>query len=117
MRAASPLHDIGKVGIPDAILNKPGPLTPDERTVMAEHPVIGEHILQHRRFPQRRGDRPPRARVVGRRMSHADAFIELTRCAGRQFGPKVTEALVAHFYHQRAGNRSLLRRVARDAHL
>ncbi|HVF79068.1 MAG TPA: HD domain-containing phosphohydrolase, partial [Solirubrobacteraceae bacterium] len=37
---------IGKVGIPDAILNKPGPLTPDERAVMAEHPVIGERILR-----------------------------------------------------------------------
>ena len=35
VRAAALLHDIGKVGIPDAILNKPGPLTPDERTVMA----------------------------------------------------------------------------------
>ena len=38
VRAAALLHDIGKVGIPDAILNKPGPLTPEERTVMAEHP-------------------------------------------------------------------------------
>ena len=46
VRAAALLHDIGKVGIPDAILNKPGPLTPDERTVMAEHPVIGERILR-----------------------------------------------------------------------
>ena len=44
------------------------------------------------------GDRPYRAR-----MSHADAFRELTPCAGRQFDHDVTEALVAHFYHQRSG--------------
>ena len=46
VRSAALLHDIGKVGVPDAILNKPGPLTPEERAVMAEHPVIGERILR-----------------------------------------------------------------------
>jgi diguanylate cyclase (GGDEF)-like protein/putative nucleotidyltransferase with HDIG domain len=140
VRAAALLHDIGKVGIPDAILNKPGPLTPDERTVMAEHPVIGERILrsiggflnvaeivrhEHESwdgsgypdglvgqeipigsriilacdaYHAMTSDRPYRAR-----MSHADAFTELTRCAGRQFDPDVTAALVAHFYHDRSG--------------
>ena len=39
------LHDIGKIGIPGYILHKPGPLTPEEFTVMKEHPVIGERIL------------------------------------------------------------------------
>jgi HD-GYP domain-containing protein (c-di-GMP phosphodiesterase class II) len=39
------LHDIGKAAIPDAILNKPGPLTEDEWTFMRRHPVIGERIL------------------------------------------------------------------------
>ncbi len=38
------VHDIGKVSIPDAILLKPGPLTPDEREIMRQHPLIGEHI-------------------------------------------------------------------------
>ena len=42
---ASSLHDIGKIGIPDAILLKPGPLTAEERAVMERHPVIGEEIL------------------------------------------------------------------------
>ena len=140
IRAAALLHDIGKVGIPDAILNKPGPLTPDERSVMAEHPVIGERILrgiggfapvadivrhEHESFDgsgypdglageqipigsriilacdayhAMTSDRPYRAR-----MSHADAFRELRRCAGGQFDPRVTEALVARLYHQRSG--------------
>ncbi len=142
VRSAALLHDIGKVGIPDAILNKPGPLTPEEREVMAEHPVIGERILrsiggfasvaaivrhEHESFdgggyPDGIGgdkipigsriilacdayhamtsDRPYRAR-----MSHAEAFAELTRCAGSQFDPDVTAALVAHLYHQRVGRR------------
>jgi putative two-component system response regulator len=38
------LHDVGKIGIPDSILLKPDRLTPDERTVMQAHPVIGERI-------------------------------------------------------------------------
>jgi putative two-component system response regulator len=41
---ASLLHDIGKVGVPDALLNKPGPLTLQERSVMQQHAVIGESI-------------------------------------------------------------------------
>jgi putative two-component system response regulator len=38
------LHDVGKVGIPDVILLKPGRLTPDERAVMQQHPVIGHRL-------------------------------------------------------------------------
>jgi diguanylate cyclase (GGDEF)-like protein len=40
------LHDIGKVGIPDSILHKDGPLDDDEWALMKEHPVIGERILR-----------------------------------------------------------------------
>ena len=42
---AALLHDIGKVGMPDRILHKPGPLGREEWDVMREHPVIGERIL------------------------------------------------------------------------
>src|SRR6202043_709248 len=35
------LHDVGKIGIPDAILNKPGPLDPDEWTAIKRHPEMG----------------------------------------------------------------------------
>jgi two-component system cell cycle response regulator len=42
---AAELHDIGKMAIPDAILNKPGPLTDDEWTFMRRHTLIGEDIL------------------------------------------------------------------------
>lgn len=41
------LHDIGKIGIPDSILNKKGALTPEERAVIQTHPAVGGKVLEH----------------------------------------------------------------------
>lgn len=41
----APLHDVGKIGVPDAILNKPGRLDPHEMAIMRKHVEIGAHIL------------------------------------------------------------------------
>lgn len=49
---ASPLHDIGKIGIPDNILLKPGPLTRDEFGVMQTHSAIGGKILSGSTYPR-----------------------------------------------------------------
>ncbi len=46
LKIAASLHDIGKIGIPDNILNKPGKLTPEEFSIMKEHSVIGFNILK-----------------------------------------------------------------------
>lgn len=46
-RLASPLHDIGKIGIPDAILNKPAKLTPEEFGMMRTHAQLGFDILKN----------------------------------------------------------------------
>jgi methanogenic corrinoid protein MtbC1 len=43
---AAPLHDVGKVAIPDAILLKPGPLTPDERAIVETHAEEGHRLLR-----------------------------------------------------------------------
>jgi PAS domain S-box-containing protein len=50
---ASPLHDIGKVAVPDAVLLKPGKLTPDEFEVMKTHAAIGARTLEavYERYP------------------------------------------------------------------
>ncbi len=45
IKLSSPLHDVGKVGIPDSILNKPGKHTPEEWLIMKTHALIGEEIL------------------------------------------------------------------------
>lgn len=42
---AAPMHDVGKIGVPDSILRKPGPLTPEERAQMETHAAVGAAIL------------------------------------------------------------------------
>ena len=44
-RQAAPLHDVGKIGIPDSILLKPGKLTPEEFNVIKTHATIGSNML------------------------------------------------------------------------
>lgn len=51
LKQASPMHDIGKVAIPDAILHKPGRLTTQERALMETHAQLGYEMLQHSTRP------------------------------------------------------------------
>lgn len=51
IRRAATLHDVGKIGVPDSILMKPGPLTPREYELMKSHTEIGARILSGSRFP------------------------------------------------------------------
>jgi putative two-component system response regulator len=48
---AAPMHDIGKIGIPDAVLKKPGSYSAEERAIMNEHPRMGARILGRSRIP------------------------------------------------------------------
>jgi diguanylate cyclase (GGDEF)-like protein len=133
--AAALLHDIGKVAIPDEVLNKPAALNDAEWVLMREHPAIGERILravpgmggvarivrhEHERFdgagyPDRlRGDAIPLGsriilacdayhamtsdRPYRDAQPHGEAVRELARCAGTQFDPRVTEALIGHLH-------------------
>src|SRR5438105_3327262 len=125
------LHDIGKIGIPGYVLNKPGPLDDEETAIMREHPVIGERIVasvpflnrirpmvraEHQRwdgggYPDGlKGEEIP----IEARIIHAcDAFQamasdrpyrrarprnwilgEIRAQAGRQFDPRVAQALL-----------------------
>ncbi len=52
LRDGAELHDIGKIGVPDAVLRKPGPLTEQEWELMRRHPVIGYEMIKNISFLQ-----------------------------------------------------------------
>jgi HD-GYP domain-containing protein (c-di-GMP phosphodiesterase class II) len=96
---AAELHDIGKMGIPDAILSKPGPLDPEERSFMERHTVIGEQIL---------GAAPalrPVAKIV--RSSHerwdGDGYPDRLRGAEIPLGARIVA--VCDAFHAMTSNR------------
>jgi len=51
IKVASPMHDVGKIGISDLVLNKPGKLTDDEFLIMQQHTVMGYHIFHKSSLP------------------------------------------------------------------
>jgi putative two-component system response regulator len=113
LRRASALHDVGKIGIPDALLQKPGTLTPDEMEIMRTHTTIGARILggshapiltlaesialtHHERwdgqgYPRRlRGEAIP---IEGRIVAVADVFDALTNQRPYRRARSVPDAL------------------------
>ncbi|MDI6900748.1 MAG: HD domain-containing protein [Anaerosomatales bacterium] len=132
LEMAAYLHDIGKIGISEEILLKPGKLSDDEMGQMRHHPLIGANILRPVAFPwpiapivrhhhehyDGRGypaglkgeEIPMLARVLTvadayeamiadrpyrRGRSEQDAIMELRRCAGTHFDPKIVDAFIA----------------------
>ncbi len=108
---AAKLHDIGKVGIPEVILNKPSRLTKDEFCLVREHPIIGERILSpiirspailaairghHERidgsgYPD--GLRGPQLPILTRILAIVDCFDALTSSRAYRDALPVVEAL------------------------
>lgn len=118
---AAAMHDVGKLGIPDAILHKPGPLTSDERDLMEYHTLIGAKILQgatssllhqarvvalthHEKFngtgyPKKmKGEDIP---ILGRITALADVFDALS--SRRVYKPAFPEAKVMEILDQERG--------------
>jgi response regulator RpfG family c-di-GMP phosphodiesterase/serine/threonine protein kinase len=81
-----PLHDIGKIGLPDEVLLKPGKLTTTERALVETHPLIGDRILE----------------VLGREHGHSLEFLGMAR------------AIVRH-HHERYDGCGYPDRLAADA--
>lgn len=86
MERCVPLHDIGKIGLPDNVLLKPGKLSPSERALVETHPIIGDRILE----------------VLGREHGHSLEFMGMAR------------AIVRH-HHERYDGRGYPDRLAGDA--
>ena len=94
VRISGILHDVGKIGVPDAVLKKPAPLDDDEYALMKEHPVIGGKImgavrllkhelpglLEHHERPDGRGypNGLTELSLLGRIIAVADSFDAMT---------------------------------------
>ncbi|CAG1770468.1 putative cyclic di-GMP phosphodiesterase [uncultured bacterium] len=120
IRQASPMHDIGKVAIPDHILNKPGALTPEEWEVMKTHSQLGYEMLSvsqrpllqmaatiaHEHHEKWDGSGYPRGlkgeeiHIAGRVSAIADVFDALgsERCYKQCW---VLDKILAHFEQQK----------------
>src|SRR5580658_9465744 len=88
LRAAALLHDIGKLAIPEHIINKPGRLTPEEFEKMKIHTVVGSEILQRVAFPY------PVAPIVRSHHEHWDGSGYPDGLKGEQI-PKGARVLAA----------------------
>ncbi|MFT9494476.1 HD domain-containing phosphohydrolase [Anaerosolibacter sp.] len=130
LQVAGILHDIGKIGIKETILTKPGKLDEDEFQQIMEHPSIGKRILEpiglskeimdavllhHKRYdvsgyPQNIHvpELPVFAEIIGvadaldamlskrsyrKPMSIEEGIVELKRCSGTQFSPRIVDAV------------------------
>ena len=143
LMTASLLHDLGKLGISEQILRKPGPLSQEERDEIEQHPRIGSRLVEqvptlnsiapavlhhHENFDGSgypaglSGEEIPlEARVIGvadcfsamtsKRsyrlpLSFEDACVELERCAGAQFDPRVVRLFVDEVRRHASGGAS-----------
>jgi HD-GYP domain-containing protein (c-di-GMP phosphodiesterase class II) len=119
IRQGALLHDIGKLGIPDAILLKPGSLTPSERKVMQQHAMYGYNILapiinlrqtldiaryHHERWDGKgypyglKGEQIP---LVARLFAVVDVFDALT--SDRPYRPAWTHAKTLAYIREQSG--------------
>ena len=107
---AAPLHDIGKIAIPDSILLKPGRLTEEEFEVVKTHAVLGARVLAgggSDAAADRGGDRAPPPRALGRR--------RLPRGPGRRRDPRRGAARARRRRLRRARPRAPVPGVARPS--
>ena len=90
-RRAAELHDIGKIAIPDAILDKPGPLDAEEWELMRQHTVIGERIIGRRaRAAARSPARRARATSAGTAAATPTAWPATRSRSARGSSPSAT---------------------------
>jgi putative two-component system response regulator len=118
--SAAALHDIGKIGVPDAVLSKPGALTPEEFELIKKHPEVGGRILEpfpdmaeirrcvvehHERHDGQGypfGRRGEEISAPGRVLILAEVFDALAHA--RSYKPAWPKARIESFFEERAGS-------------
>jgi response regulator RpfG family c-di-GMP phosphodiesterase len=85
LRAAAPMHDVGKIATPDEILRKPGKLTPEEFEVMRQHTTVGHKILA--------GSESPLLQMAAR-MTLDEAAEMIGPRAATHFDPSIASLLL-----------------------
>ena len=121
LRLGALLHDIGKIGVPDAVLRKPGTLTDEEFALIEQHPAIGARILEPLRLPPEvlaivelhheqpdghgypRGLRGPEIPRLAAIVHGADAFDAITSARAYRPGRPVADALTELAKHAGTG--------------
>ena len=98
-------HDIGKIGMPDHILSKPGPLTSEERAIIRLHPELGERIL--RPIAQLEAVRP----IVRHCHERWDGTGYPDRCAGKDIPIESRIILVCDAFHAMTTDRPYRKRL------
>jgi putative two-component system response regulator len=119
LRLASLLHDVGKIGIPNSILRKQGPLTADERQVVQCHPAVGYDILEPLKYSEKvrlwvyqhherydglgypEGLRGDEVELPGRILILAEVFDALA--SARSYKPAWKTTKIAEFFRSQAG--------------
>jgi HD-GYP domain-containing protein (c-di-GMP phosphodiesterase class II) len=128
LRLSGLLHDVGKIGIRDSVLGKPGQLTDEEFAVMKSHPTVGEGILKpvpqlaevipgvvshHERFDGRgypRGLKAEEIPLMGRIIGVADAFDAMT--SDRVYRPRLSDEVALAELRKHSGTQFDARVVA-----
>jgi len=101
-------HDIGKIGIPETILSKPGPLTPEERKIVETHPELGEKIIAPI-------DRLEEVRPIVRHCHERyDGAGYPDRLAGEEIPIESRIILVCDAYHAMTTDRPYRKRLAAE---
>ncbi len=111
LQYASVLHDIGKIGVPGSILNKPGKLTDEEFAVMAEHTVIGERILS------RIEPLAPIARVIRAAHERFDGQGYPDRLSGQEIPRAARIVFVCDAFHAMTSDRPYRKAMPEQAAL
>lgn len=109
LRLGATFHDIGKVGVPDGVLNKAGPLDESEWALIKKHPLIGYGVLEPVRFMK-----SPHLEVVRSHHERLDGTGYPDGLKGKEISPSVRIIAAADAYDAMSGDRAYRKALSPD---